>query len=96
MNEMPPILAMQSVVDSTIIVPKLITALFDLLTSPSSELVLFDINRMDMLANLFNRGVLVHPFILIEFGLTPPIFRDLYFPKKAVPLPIIPLPNIKI
>lgn len=29
MNEMPPILAMQSVVDSTIIVPKLITSLFD-------------------------------------------------------------------
>jgi hypothetical protein len=54
MNEMPPILAMQSVVDSTIIVPKLITTLFDRLKSASSELFLFDINRIDKLANLFN------------------------------------------
>ena len=38
MKEMPPILAMQSVVDSTIIVPKLITTLFDRLQSASSEL----------------------------------------------------------
>ncbi len=56
MNEMPPVLAMQSVVDSTIIVPKLITALFDRLTSASSELFLFDINRMDKFMNLFNRS----------------------------------------
>jgi hypothetical protein len=56
MNEMPPVLAMQSVVDSTIIVPKLITALFDRLTSASDELFLFDINRMGQLVNLFNRS----------------------------------------
>ncbi len=43
-------------VDSTIIVPKLITTLFDRLTSASSELVLCDINRIDNLANLFNRS----------------------------------------
>jgi alpha-beta hydrolase superfamily lysophospholipase len=56
MNEMPPILAMQSVVDSTIVVPKLITVLFDRLTTTTNELVLFDINRMDKLSNLFNRS----------------------------------------
>jgi alpha-beta hydrolase superfamily lysophospholipase len=56
MSEMPPVLALQSVVDSTIIVPKLITALFDRLTSSSSELVLCDINRMNRFANLFNRS----------------------------------------
>jgi hypothetical protein len=56
MHEMPPILAMQSVVDSTIIVPKLITALFDRLTSASNELFLFDINRVDKIINLFNRS----------------------------------------
>ncbi|MCA9160163.1 MAG: hypothetical protein KDA72_17635, partial [Planctomycetales bacterium] len=56
MKEMPPVLAMQSVVDSTIIVPKLITTLFDRLTSASSELFLFDINRMDKFMNLFNRS----------------------------------------
>jgi alpha-beta hydrolase superfamily lysophospholipase len=56
MNEMPPVLAMQSVVDSTIIVPKLITALFDRLTAPINELFLVDINRMEQFANLFNRS----------------------------------------
>jgi alpha-beta hydrolase superfamily lysophospholipase len=54
MNEMPPVLAMQSVVDSTVVVPKLITVLFDRLTSDSSELFLFDINRVDWMGNLFN------------------------------------------
>jgi alpha-beta hydrolase superfamily lysophospholipase len=56
MGEMPPILAMQSIVDSTIIVPKLITALFDRVTSAASELFLFDINRVDRFIDLFNRS----------------------------------------
>jgi alpha-beta hydrolase superfamily lysophospholipase len=56
MHEMPPVLAMQSIVDSTVIVPKLITTLFDRLSSASSELFLFDINRMDRFLNLFNRS----------------------------------------
>lgn len=54
MREMPPIIAMQSVVDSTVAVPKLITVLFDRLTSELSELFLFDINRVDWFGNLFN------------------------------------------
>jgi hypothetical protein len=54
MHELPPVLAMQSVVDSTVVVPKLITVLFDRLTSESSELFLFDVNRMDSLSNLLN------------------------------------------
>ena len=54
MDEMPPVLAMQSIVDSTVVVPKLITALFDRLKSEESELFLFDINRVDRLSNLFN------------------------------------------
>ncbi len=55
-DEMPPVLAMQSVVDSTVVVPKLITVLFDRLSSELSELVLFDINRVGWLGNLFNRS----------------------------------------
>lgn len=55
MSEMPPVLAMQSLVDSTVIVSKLITVLFDRLKSESSELFLFDIDRVDNLSNLFNR-----------------------------------------
>ncbi len=54
MKDLPPVLAMQSVVDSTVVVPKLITVLFDRLTSHSSELFLFDVNRKDSLSNLLN------------------------------------------
>jgi alpha-beta hydrolase superfamily lysophospholipase len=54
MVEMPPVLAMQSIVDSTVVVPKLITVLFDRLKSEESELFLFDIDRFDKLSNLFN------------------------------------------
>lgn len=54
MNELPPILAMQSVVDSTVTAAKLITELFDRLESKSSELFLFDIDRVTSLNNLFN------------------------------------------
>ncbi len=54
MQALPPVLAMQSVVDATVVVPKLITVLFDRLTSESSELFLFDVNRMDSLSNLLN------------------------------------------
>jgi len=55
MGQMPPILAMQSAIDSTVIVPKLITALFDRLQpGGSSELVLFDVNRVEWLGNLMD------------------------------------------
>ena len=53
-DQMPPVLAMQSVVDATVVVPKLITALFDRLDSATSELFLFDVNRSDRLSNLLN------------------------------------------
>ena len=56
MHELPPVLTVQSVVDSTVVVPKLITALFDRLVSPFDELLLFDINRLEQLANLFNKS----------------------------------------
>jgi hypothetical protein len=55
MGEMPPILAMQSVIDATVVVPKLITVLFDRLKPGGpSELMLFDINRVARLNNLLN------------------------------------------
>jgi alpha-beta hydrolase superfamily lysophospholipase len=54
MNKIPPILAMQSAVDSTVSVPRLITALFARLKSENNELFLFDINRVDNLSNLVN------------------------------------------
>ncbi len=54
MNEMPPVLAMQSVVDSTVVVPKLITVLFERMKTRKSELFLFDIDRVRSLRNLFN------------------------------------------
>ena len=54
LKEMPPVLAMQSAVDSTVIVPSLVTVLFDRLNCEASELFLFDINRVDNLSNLVN------------------------------------------
>ena len=55
MGQMPPILAMQSAVDATVIVPKLITVLFDRLPrGGASELVLFDVNRVAWLDNLLS------------------------------------------
>jgi len=54
MNEVPPVLAMQSVVDSTVVLPKLITVLFDRLKTDASEMFLFDVNRVDQLSNLLN------------------------------------------
>ena len=55
-KKLPPVIAMQSIVDSTVVVPKLITVLFDRLKSESSELFLFDIDRVKSLGNLFNRS----------------------------------------
>lgn len=54
LQELPPVLAMQSVVDSTVVVPKLITVLFDRLQGSGNELFLFDINRSGTMANLVN------------------------------------------
>ncbi len=42
---MPPVLAFQSVVDSTVSAPAVVAGLFDQLPANGSELVLFDINR---------------------------------------------------
>ena len=53
-RELPPVFAAQSVVDSTVSVPKLITTLFDRLISDHSELFLIDVNRVDALSNLVN------------------------------------------
>ena len=53
-SELPPVLTIQSIVDSTVVVPKWITVLFDRLKSGNSELFLIDIDRVDRLANLFN------------------------------------------
>lgn len=57
MGEMPPILALQSAVDSTVIVPRLMTVLFDRLQpGGASELMLFDVNRSAWLGNLVDRS----------------------------------------
>ncbi|MCA9286066.1 MAG: alpha/beta hydrolase [Phycisphaerales bacterium] len=52
LKEMPPVLAFQSAVDSTVIVADLITRLFDRLPDRRSEMVLFDLNRSRWLGDL--------------------------------------------
>ncbi len=50
---LPPILTFQSVVDFTVSTSAIITALYNLLPSNGSELVLFDINRNTKIEQLF-------------------------------------------
>jgi alpha-beta hydrolase superfamily lysophospholipase len=45
LDRMPPILAFQSLADATVLTESLVSRLFDRLTLPNSELVLFDNNR---------------------------------------------------
>jgi hypothetical protein len=56
LKDMPPVLAFQSVVDSTVIMPTLVTGLFDHLPANGSELVLFDMNRDRVFLPLLSPG----------------------------------------
>jgi alpha-beta hydrolase superfamily lysophospholipase len=51
---LPPVLAFQSVLDSTVSTPDVVHALYDRLAANGSELVLFDLNRQNLLAPLFS------------------------------------------
>ncbi len=50
LEKMPPILTFQSLVDATVITAAVLDSLYELLPRNGSELVLFDVNRMDVLA----------------------------------------------
>jgi alpha-beta hydrolase superfamily lysophospholipase len=52
LRRLPPILAFQSVLDNTVDTDSVVHALFDHLPANGSELVLFDINRANLLAPL--------------------------------------------
>jgi alpha-beta hydrolase superfamily lysophospholipase len=52
LHAMPPILAFQSAVDATVSAPALVEHLFDRLTPPHHELVLFDVNRRPEIESL--------------------------------------------
>lgn len=52
--EMPPVLCFQSLADATVLTEAIVTQLFDRLTVPNSELVLFDVNRVDRLAGFLS------------------------------------------
>ncbi len=55
MGRLPPILAVQSAIDSTVVVSKLFTVLFDRLPAGgASEVLLFDVNRVAWLDNLLS------------------------------------------
>lgn len=56
LQNMPPVVAFQSVVDSTITMPTLVTGLFNQLPANGSELVLFDMNRDALFLPLLNTG----------------------------------------
>jgi len=52
LGDMPPVLALQSVVDATVSTPALVGGLFDRLPEGEHELVLFDINRESVIEPL--------------------------------------------
>ena len=54
MTEFPPVLTFQSAIDATVEVPKLIQSLYNRVAKNSSELVVFDVNRMSWLNPLIN------------------------------------------
>ena len=54
LSDMPPILCFQSLADATVLTEAILTHLFDRLTVPNSELVLFDVNRVDRLAGFLS------------------------------------------
>ncbi|MFN3370048.1 MAG: alpha/beta hydrolase [Sphingomonadaceae bacterium] len=56
LSALPPILAFQSVVDSTVSTPAVISGLFDRLPEGGHELVLFDINRAAYVGPLLRRS----------------------------------------
>jgi alpha-beta hydrolase superfamily lysophospholipase len=61
--KMPPVLAFQSIVDTTVSTPAVITDLFDHLPPGRSELVLFDLNRQAGI-DTFTRGDAVLPKLI--------------------------------
>jgi acetyl esterase/lipase len=54
LSGMPPILCFQSLADATVLTEAILTHLFDRLTVPNCELVLFDVNRVDRLAGFLS------------------------------------------
>ena len=54
LQQLPPMLAFQSVVDTTVSPSALVTGLFEKLSAPGHELVFFDINRVNEAARYFN------------------------------------------
>jgi hypothetical protein len=54
LQQLPPILAFQSVVDTTVSASALVTGLFEKLPASGHELVFFDINRINEAARIFN------------------------------------------
>lgn len=49
----PPVLAFMSLADATVLVEAVVDGLFDRLTSPENELVIFDINRQAKMSEFF-------------------------------------------
>jgi alpha-beta hydrolase superfamily lysophospholipase len=54
LQQLPPMLAFQSVVDTTVSASALVTGLFEKLPASGHELVFFDINRINEAARFFN------------------------------------------
>ena len=52
---MPPVLCFQSLADATVLTEAIVTQMFDRFTVPHSELVLFDVNRLETLGDFLGQ-----------------------------------------
>ena len=58
MASMPPVLAFQSLVDSTVVASDLVTRLYGRLPANGSELVIFDVNRASILDGFYRDSLM--------------------------------------
>ncbi len=67
----PPVLAFMSLADATVLVEAVVSGLFDRLTKPENELVVFDINRQARMRDFFRTDPAGHLRLLTERETTP-------------------------
>ncbi len=70
-DSFPPVLAFMSLADATVLVEAVVSGLFDRLTSPESELVIFDINRQARMRDFFRTDPVGRLRTLTERQTTP-------------------------
>ncbi len=70
-EEFPPVLTFMSLADATVLVEAVVSGLYDHLSKPENELVIFDINRQSKMTDFFRTDPAVRLKMLMERPTTP-------------------------